>query len=246
MSSPHSPQINSYLRRQLFLRTWRTVVSYLDCFLVPKCFHRWQFRHLMNGLTPQQMDALKRRVDYYNKLEQPTDINETTSVGAYNFPVFKRKRFSTYFLDLYEILRYFPARKSFLYLFGDITYVPEEPVFTKSRPIAGDNRNSVIMKLDKRRHFRFVRDDLSFSEKNVIMNKKPPERMQNNMKYAVGALLGLLWGAILAWINSRINKKAIAKNSTKAVLTANAVRMLIDIAGLATVFLLRNILHITY
>jgi hypothetical protein len=78
------------------------------------------------------------------------------------------------------------------------------------------------------------------------MNKKPPERMQNNMKYAVGALLGLLWGAILAWINSRINKKAIAKNSTKAVLTANAVRMLIDIAGLATVFLLRNILPFNF
>ena len=61
-----------------------------------------------------------------------------------------------------------------------------------------------------------------------------------------GALLGLLWGAFIAWINSRINKKAIAKNSTKAVLTANFIRMAIDIAGLAVVFLLRNILPFNF
>ena len=91
-----------------------------------------------------------------------------------------------------------------------------------------------------------VKECLCFSENNVIMNKKPPERMRINMKYAVGALLGLLWGAFIAWINSRINKKAIAKNSTKAVLTANAVRMAIDIAGLTVVFLLRNILPFNF
>ena len=66
------------------------------------------------------------------------------------------------------------------------------------------------------------------------------------MKFAVGAVLGLLWGALLAWINSRINKKAISKNSTKALLSANVIRTLIDIAGLATVFFLRNILPFSF
>ncbi len=70
--------------------------------------------------------------------------------------------------------------------------------------------------------------------------------MRNNMKYAVGALLGLLWGAVLAWINSRINKKAIAKNSTRALLGANVIRTVIDIAGLAAVFFLRNILPFSF
>ncbi|MDR1535857.1 MAG: glycosyltransferase [Planctomycetota bacterium] len=51
------------------------------------------------------------------------------------------------------------------YLFGDVTTVPETPAFVKSRPIAGDNRNSVLLKLDRNRHFVFIRDKKAFSEK---------------------------------------------------------------------------------
>ena len=62
------------------------------------------------------------------------------------------------------------------------------------------------------------------------------------MEYFIGAVMGLLWGALIAWLNSRISKKAIAKNDTKAILTANFVRIAIDVAALAAVFLLRNVL----
>ena len=62
------------------------------------------------------------------------------------------------------------------------------------------------------------------------------------MKYLIGAVIGLLWGALIAWLNSRINKKAIEKNSTKAIMTANITRTAIDIAALGSVFLLRNVL----
>ncbi len=62
------------------------------------------------------------------------------------------------------------------------------------------------------------------------------------MKYVVGAVIGLLWGALAAWLNSRINKKAIAKSSTNAMLLANLCRTLVDIAALGAVFLLRNVL----
>ena len=62
------------------------------------------------------------------------------------------------------------------------------------------------------------------------------------MKYVIGAVMGLVWGALVAWLNSRINKKAIQKNSTKAVLGANLTRTVIDVAALALVFLLRNVL----
>ena len=62
------------------------------------------------------------------------------------------------------------------------------------------------------------------------------------MKYVIGALVGLVWGALVAWVNSRINKKAVAKNSTNAMLLANLARTAIDIAALAAVFLLRNVL----
>ena len=62
------------------------------------------------------------------------------------------------------------------------------------------------------------------------------------MEYLIGAVIGLLWGALIAWLNSRINKKAIAKNDTKAIMRANMIRMAIDVAALAAVFLLRKVL----
>lgn len=62
------------------------------------------------------------------------------------------------------------------------------------------------------------------------------------MKYVIGAVMGLVWGALIAWLNARINRHALQKNSTKAMLEANFCRTLIDIAALGSVFLLRNVL----
>lgn len=62
------------------------------------------------------------------------------------------------------------------------------------------------------------------------------------MNYVIGAVMGLLWGALVAWLNYQINRKALAKNNTKAVLTANMCRTAIDIAAMGLVFLLRNVL----
>ena len=62
------------------------------------------------------------------------------------------------------------------------------------------------------------------------------------MKYVIGAVIGLLWGTLVAWLNSRINKAAIEKNSTKAMMGASIGRTAIDIAALGLVFLLRNVL----
>ena len=54
------------------------------------------------------------------------------------------------------------------------------------------------------------------------------------MEYIIGAVTGLLWGALVAWLNSRISKKAIEKNSTKAMMLASLLRTALDIAALAS------------
>ena len=82
---------------------------------------------------------------------------------------------------------------------------------------------------------------LSFLENGAMIRKKNIGR-KTAMEYLIGAVIGLLWGALIAWLNSRINKKAIAKNDTKAIMTANMIRMAIDVAALAAVFLLRKVL----
>ena len=48
---------------------------------------------------------------------------------------------------------------------GDVDYVPQVPSIVKSRPIAGDNSRSTILKLDLVRHFIFVNDHTSWRDK---------------------------------------------------------------------------------
>ena len=62
------------------------------------------------------------------------------------------------------------------------------------------------------------------------------------MNYVYGALAGLVWGAAFAALNGFISLRAIRKNTSKAILLANALRLLFDVAALGTVFLLRKVL----
>ena len=65
-----------------------------------------------------------------------------------------------------------------------------------------------------------------------------------NLILAIAA--GVLWGALAAYVNLRINKAALAKGSTNALLAANLGRTAVDIAALAAVFLLRKVLPFSY
>ena len=66
------------------------------------------------------------------------------------------------------------------------------------------------------------------------------------MSYLIGALVGLVWGTAAAFVNSLITKKTIEKNTTKAAMTANYLRIGVDIIALAVVFLLRGLLPFSY
>lgn len=66
------------------------------------------------------------------------------------------------------------------------------------------------------------------------------------MKYAIGAVAGLLWGALAAFINSRITKSALAKGTQNAVMSMNVAHMAVDIVALAVVFLLRSLLPFSF
>jgi len=62
------------------------------------------------------------------------------------------------------------------------------------------------------------------------------------MSYILGVLAGLAWGAAWAALSCRISLKAIRKNTNKAIIRMNALRVLIDIVSLGTIFLLRHVL----
>jgi hypothetical protein len=102
-------------------------------------------------------DYLKYRIDYYNKLKDPTPLSDQ-AVEVGKLPLPKRKR--VYYFDTVEFTRYFRKKLKAHFLFGDITHISDEPSITKSRPVSGDNKNSVILKLEKMRHFMFVKYDI--------------------------------------------------------------------------------------
>lgn len=66
------------------------------------------------------------------------------------------------------------------------------------------------------------------------------------MKYVVGALAGLIWGALAALLNGLITKKALDKGSDKQMLLSNFLRLLVDVAALGVVFLLRKVMPFSF
>jgi len=127
-------------------------------FLTPSLFYRSKLEKLLsnNYLNKSILD----RVNYYNKCTY-FDV----SAEAKTIKEFKRDKKKVYYFDLLKYLKYFDQNLRISYKFGDVNYIPDKPTIVKSRPIYGDNKNSVIMKLNTVRHFIFVDDKLKYEDK---------------------------------------------------------------------------------
>ena len=155
----------------------------------------WYARGLSHWLTPYDVckqhtekllalassrvdvEDIEDRAAYYNKLSKPFDASDATMVWEVD-----RHR-SRYFLDLIEHVKGFGADRRLHYLFGDITCVPPVPTIVKSRPISNTNAHSVIINLDKRRHFLWASDPVPFGD------KKPAAVWRGRVGNAARALL---------------------------------------------------------
>lgn len=116
-------------------------------------------------LPENEQHAIARKVAYYNQLSGSQKIaGDLGFVGA-----FQNNHNSAYFYDLAQYLRYFPEHTPFAYIFGDVTHIPEQPSIVKSRPIADNNHNSVLLKLDSVRHFYTVADPFLYADKKDLM-----------------------------------------------------------------------------
>ena len=127
----------------------------------PGWFSRGKLQEILDSLGDYDKGYVLARVAYYNKQREAFSLGPDSSVFSDLSP---RKR-SAYYFDLQEYMRYFESSFRFNYIFGDVIDVPPVPAFVKSRPIAGDNKHAVLLKLNKVRHFTFVKDMRSFQEK---------------------------------------------------------------------------------
>lgn len=130
---------------------------------LPRAITRRRLAGMLASLAGRpDRDLIEYRVDYCNKLDAVTPLSASAPrIGDLRLG----RKLTVYFFDCYEYLRWFDPALRWQYLFGDIRDVPPEPTIVKSRPIRGDNRNSVLLNLDKVRHFIFLNDRLSFAEK---------------------------------------------------------------------------------
>lgn len=151
------------------------IAYYIRSFIMlvyPRHWCRNKQKHLIKELTQRKdLAYIKERVNYYNRLSEPQTLpNEAYSLENYTYKT--RKGPGVYYLDVYETLRFFPTHLKWMTKAGDVTELFNHPTIVKSRPIARgeiDNRNSIILKLNKVRHFFFVKDPVPREKKKAIV-----------------------------------------------------------------------------
>lgn len=183
---------------------------------VPKSLYRRRLRKAIAQIEKRgDREYILRRVDYYNKLDAVTPLpGDAPRVRDLRL----RDGRSAYYFDTMEYLRWFDRGLRWMYLYGDITHVPPHPAIVKSRPVAGDNRNSVLLNLDKARHFNFIRDDRPFgakADKSIFRGhiKKKPHRIRFMEMYHGSAVCdaGIVYateGFPREWVCKPISMKA--------------------------------------
>ena len=119
-------------------------------------------RELERCAAMYDRDYIADRVDYYCKLSRPVTLgSDSEPIGALQ----RKGNPSTYYYDSREALQWFNPELRWHYLFGDIRDIPAEPTVVKSRALGTDNSNSVLLKLDRCRHFVYINDHLQPEEK---------------------------------------------------------------------------------
>lgn len=187
------------------------LLNYLSL-IIPNIFFRIKLKHKLSKLEKYDKKYIINRVNYYNKLSSKQKLSKKIKkIKSLKIKNFHR----TYFFDSFEIARYFDSELKIKFLFGDIVDIPEIPSIVKSRPISKYNHNSVLLKLNKVRHFTYTNDNNKFEEKKDILigrsaiTKKHTKRIKFFKKYFNHKLCDL--GAInkntphKKWIKNKIS-----------------------------------------
>lgn len=132
-------------------------------YLVPSFFQRIRLRRTLNHISQRKdKEYIYDRVEYYNKLNRRTLLpDNSNTLRAHTL----RNQKSVYFFDTYEYTRWFSPSLKWSYIAGDINYIPDKPSIVKARPILKNNQNSILLNLNKVRHFIFLNDKIHFCDK---------------------------------------------------------------------------------
>jgi len=133
----------------------------------PKYFSQRKLESLLEEIEQRpDSEYIKERANYYCKLSLNSlyDIDKWNrrAVALNEQKITKQK---VYYFDSTEYSRYFDQSLKWILEPGDRESVAEVPAIVKNRLLVEDNVNSVIMNLDKVRHFIFVNDKKRWCDK---------------------------------------------------------------------------------
>lgn len=188
--------------------------EYLHYYLPSWLFRAQRERLLASVEQRDDKEYILSRVDYYNKLDAVRSLS-SEAMGIDNQRLGNYNGSKVYFFDSNHYLKYFPSNFRFILKDGDVTFVPDAPALVKSRPICGDNANSVVLNMDKVRHFTFVNDKKAFRQKNNIIlfrgdSTNKPHRQQ---------FLSMYFGNPLCNVGDPVPRSAQARKFQKPKLT---------------------------
>lgn len=143
--------------------------------IIPDFLYEKRRKHVLAvAKNRSDYNEISRRVDYYCRLNNKWSIQKeneikrsrswllyTGTLGGYTRKIFH----TAYFFDQHDVTRWFPKKLRWSFCPGDVYFTPKKPTIVKSRLINTNNINSVVLKLDKLRHFMFVNDKKQFREK---------------------------------------------------------------------------------
>lgn len=155
-------------------------VSNILKMMIPNYFYRVRLEKNISQLDQRSDKAyIEERVNYYNKLSGkiypiPQEIYIENKFRYLMFrgklSDYKMSSFhKAYFFDARDFTRWFNQNLWWQYCPGDVYFTPDSPTIVKSRLLTEDNQNSVVMKLDKLRHFMFVNDKIPFTAKKDMV-----------------------------------------------------------------------------
>ncbi|WP_281615374.1 glycosyl transferase family 90 [Flammeovirga sp. SubArs3] len=117
----------------------------------------------------ENTDYVYQRVNYYMKKNTTFHVSK----NAFQLQNLKRRDHSSaYFFDLISSTKYFHPSLNIDFIFGDVIHIPNYPAIVKSRPISDTNENSILLKLNKIRHYNFINDWKKFEDKkNIVITR---------------------------------------------------------------------------
>ncbi len=178
--------------------------------LIPGKIFQGRLNKKLSALNEYDIEYIRKRVNYYNKMNFNVTLSDEVA-GLSDFKFGDKPK--TYYFDSYEYTRYFPPEFKVKFEFGDITYVPSEPAIVKSRPVIGDNRNSVLLNLDKVRHFTFLNDKKEFVRKKNMLVSRNYVTQEHRLRF-----LGMYINHPLCNIG-KINKSADHQEFLREIMT---------------------------